>query len=99
MSVANSSPRDSYRMRNGVDATALMVNAMLSRATRDWSRGSKRHMLIASATPCPKSKGAPMERVMHGFHASESQCSYGLTMHLVSFALAGIILGVVLLIR
>jgi hypothetical protein len=35
---------------------------------------------------------------MHGFHASESQCNYGLTMHLVSFALAGIILGVVLLI-
>jgi hypothetical protein len=35
---------------------------------------------------------------MHGFHASESQCSYGLTMHLVSLALAGIILGVVLLV-
>lgn len=56
-------------------------------------------MIAAGATPCLKSKGAPMERVMHGFHASESQCSYGLTMHLVSFALAGIILGVVLLIR
>jgi len=39
------------------------------------------------------------ERIVHGFHASESQCSYGLTMHLVSFALAGIILGIVLLIR
>lgn len=38
------------------------------------------------------------ERMMHGFHASESQCNYGLTMHLVSFALAGIILGIVLLI-
>ena len=36
---------------------------------------------------------------MHGFHASESQCSYGLMMHLVSFALAGIILGIVLLLR
>jgi hypothetical protein len=36
--------------------------------------------------------------MMHGFHASESQCSYGLTMHLVSFGLAGIILGLVLLI-
>lgn len=36
---------------------------------------------------------------MHGFHASDSQCSYGLAMHLVSFALAGIILGAVLLIR
>jgi len=35
---------------------------------------------------------------MHGFHASESQCSYGLTMHLVSFARAGIILGLVLLV-
>jgi hypothetical protein len=35
---------------------------------------------------------------MHGFHASESQCSYGLAMHLVSFVLAGLILGVVLLI-
>jgi hypothetical protein len=35
---------------------------------------------------------------MHGFHASDSQCAYGLTMHLVSFVLAGIILGVVLLI-
>ena len=32
---------------------------------------------------------------MHDFHASESQCNYGLTMHLVSFALAVIILGVV----
>lgn len=38
------------------------------------------------------------ERMMHGFHASNSQCSYGLAMHLVSFALAGIILGVVMLI-
>lgn len=35
---------------------------------------------------------------MHGFHASESQCSYGLAMHLVSFVLAGVILGIVLLI-
>ena len=58
---------------------------------------------VFSATrrdPGPEeSKGTPVERVMHGFHASDSQCSYGLTMHLVSFALAGIILGAVLLIR
>jgi|GEM_PF-1442609 len=36
---------------------------------------------------------------MHGFHVSDSQGSYSLTMHLISFALAGIILGAVLLIR
>lgn len=36
---------------------------------------------------------------MHGFHASDSQCSYGLTMHLLSVALASLILGIVLLIR
>jgi hypothetical protein len=35
---------------------------------------------------------------MHGFHATESQCSYGLLMHAISFALAGVILGLVLLI-
>ena len=34
---------------------------------------------------------------MHGFHASDSPCAYGLTMHLISFALAGVFLGVVLL--
>jgi len=33
MSVANSSPRDSYRMYNRARATALMVNAMLSHAS------------------------------------------------------------------
>lgn len=99
MSAANSSPRDSYRTRNGGDATALIVNAMLLRATRRWSQRNNRRIFLLHATEAHESKGAPMERVMHGFHASESQCSYGLTMHIVSFALAGIILGLVLLIR
>lgn len=36
---------------------------------------------------------------MHGFHALRSKCSYGLVMHLVSFALAGIGLLIILLIR
>ena len=35
---------------------------------------------------------------MHGFHASSSQCSYGVAMHAVSFALAAIILGGVMMI-
>jgi hypothetical protein len=48
--------------------------------------------------PEAEQRRAGGEDTMHGFHASESQCNYGLTMHLVSFALAGIILGVVLLI-
>lgn len=33
---------------------------------------------------------------MHGFHASDRKCDYGLTMHLVSFAIAAAILGLVL---
>ena len=36
---------------------------------------------------------------MHGFHASHSKCSYGLAMHLISFGLAGVILGIALLLR
>lgn len=99
MSVANSSPRDSYRMRNGGDATALMVNAMLSRATRCWLWRGNGRIFPSRATKADQTEARRRERIVHGFHASESQCSYGLTMHLVSFALAGIILGIVLLIR
>ncbi len=36
---------------------------------------------------------------MHGFHASRSKCTYGLAMHLVSFALAGAGLLFILLVR
>lgn len=86
-------------MRNGGDATALIVNAMLLRATRRWPQHGNGRILLPHATEAHESEGAPGERIMHGFHASESQCSYGLTMHIVSFALAGIILGLVLLIR
>jgi hypothetical protein len=38
------------------------------------------------------------ERMMHGFHASECQCSYGLGMHLISIGLASVLLGLVWLI-
>lgn len=33
---------------------------------------------------------------MHGFHASDRPCSYGLAMHLVSVGLAAVMLGVAL---
>ena len=32
---------------------------------------------------------------MHGFHASEERCSYGLMLHVISFALASATLGLV----
>lgn len=34
---------------------------------------------------------------MHGFHATEGQCAYGLAMFGISFGLAGIMLTMVLL--
>lgn len=34
---------------------------------------------------------------MHGFPASREKCDFGMVLHLVSFALAGAALGIVLL--
>jgi hypothetical protein len=45
--------------------------------------------------PVNRLKAMALESDMHGFHASSTECEYGLAIHLVSIALTAI--GVVIL--